>query len=42
LLRRLFWMTVFEPAHFIMERKMMLSLKTLAEKSRLQAVPLAS
>lgn len=41
-LRRLFWMTVFEPAHFIMERKMMLSLKTLAEKSRLQAVPLAS
>jgi hypothetical protein len=41
-LRRLFWMTVFEPAHFIMERKMMLSLKMLAEQSRLQEVPLAS
>jgi hypothetical protein len=42
LLRRLFWVTVFEPAHFVMERKMMLSLKTLSEKSRHQAVPIAS
>ena len=42
LLGRLFWVAVFEPAHFIMERKMMLRLKTLAEKSRLMAVPLAS
>ncbi len=42
LLGRLFWVAVFEPAHFIMERKMMLRLKTLAEKSRLLAVPLAS
>ena len=41
-LRRLFWMAVFEPAHFIMERRMMLTLKTLAEKSDPQAVPLAS
>jgi hypothetical protein len=29
---RLFWMGVFQPAHFIMERKMMLRLKTLAEE----------
>jgi hypothetical protein len=39
---RLFWVTVFEPAHFIMERRMMLTLKTLAEKSDPQAVPRAS
>jgi hypothetical protein len=31
LLRRLFWLGAFDPAHFIMERKMMLRLKTLAE-----------
>jgi hypothetical protein len=31
-LRRLFWMGVFEPAHFTMERKMMLRLRTLAER----------
>jgi hypothetical protein len=42
LLGRLFWMTVFEPAHFIMERKMMLSLKALAEKIRPLAIPIAS
>ena len=41
-LSRLFLMTVFEPAHFIMERKMMRSLKALAERSRSLAVPLAS
>jgi hypothetical protein len=29
---RLFWMAVFQPAHFIMERRMMLRLKFLAEK----------
>jgi hypothetical protein len=39
---RLFWIAVFEPAHFIMERKMMLTLKTLAERSGAVAVPLAS
>jgi hypothetical protein len=32
LVKRLFWMGVFQPAHFIMERKMMLRLKTLAER----------
>jgi len=32
-LRRLFWSFVFDPAHFIMERKMMLRLRTLAEAS---------
>jgi hypothetical protein len=32
LVQRLFWMGVFQPAHFIMERKMMLRLKALAEK----------
>jgi hypothetical protein len=42
LLGRLFWVTVFEPAHFIMERKMMLRLRTLSERTRLAAVPLAS
>ena len=39
---RLFWLMVFEPAHFIMERKMMLSIKRLAEANRPQAMPLAS
>jgi hypothetical protein len=39
---RLFWMGVFEPAHFIMERKMMLRLKSLAEHTERAAVPLAS
>jgi hypothetical protein len=33
-LHRLFWMGVFQPAHFIMERKMMLRLKALAERRR--------
>jgi hypothetical protein len=32
LLQRLFWMGVFQPAQFIMERRMMLRLKALAEK----------
>ena len=32
LVQRLFWMGVFQPAHFIMERRMMLRLKALAEK----------
>lgn len=32
--KRLFWMAVFQPAHFIMERRMILHLKDLAEKSR--------
>jgi hypothetical protein len=41
-LRRLFWMAVFEPAHFIMERKMILRLKALAERSPLAIVPIAS
>lgn len=41
-LGRLFWVAVFEPAHFIMERKMMLRLKTLAELTDSAAVPLAS
>jgi hypothetical protein len=31
-LQRLFWMGVFQPAHFIMERRMMLRLKALAER----------
>lgn len=30
--QRLFWMTVFQPAHFVMERKMLLRLRSLAEK----------
>lgn len=42
LLGRLFWMAVFEPAHFMMERKMMLRVKALAEQTDLAAVPLAS
>ena len=29
--QRLFWMGVFQPAHFIMERRMMLNIKALAE-----------
>ena len=39
---RLFWRAVFEPAHFIMERKMMLQVKMLAERTEEAAVPLAS
>jgi hypothetical protein len=39
---RLFWVAIFEPAHFIMERKMMLRLKTLAERTPRTAVALAS
>jgi hypothetical protein len=31
LLRRLFWFAAFDPAHFVMERKMMLRLRALAE-----------
>jgi hypothetical protein len=42
LARRLFWATVFEPAHFIMERKMMLRIKRLAEAHRVSEVPRAS
>jgi hypothetical protein len=42
LLGRLFWMGLFEPAHFLMERKMMLRLRTLAERTARAAVPLAS
>jgi hypothetical protein len=34
LVQRLFWMGVFQPAHFIMERKMMLRLKALSERHR--------
>ena len=42
-LGRLFWVGVFEPAHFIMERKMMLRLKALAERTgRARPLPLAS
>ena len=42
-LGRLFWVSVFEPAHFVMERKMMLRLKALAERTgRRAAVPQAS
>jgi hypothetical protein len=32
LLLRLFWMGVFQPAHFVMERRMMVHLKSLAER----------
>jgi hypothetical protein len=39
---RLFWMALFAPAHFIMERKMMLSLRRIAERSGGAAVRLAS
>lgn len=31
LFRRLFWLAAFDPVHFIMERKMMLRIKALAE-----------
>jgi len=31
--KRLLWLAVFDPAHFIMERRMMLRLKSLAEGS---------
>jgi len=41
-LGRLFWVGVFEPAHFIMERKMMLRIKQLAEANPSLAIPLAS
>jgi hypothetical protein len=41
-LGRLFHMAVFEPAHFIMERRMMLRLRTLAENTRQVAVSVAS
>lgn len=41
-LGRLFHMAVFEPAHFIMERRMMLRLRTLAENTRQVAVSIAS
>ena len=39
---RLFWAAVFEPAHFIMEQKMMRRIKSLAERPRPVAAPLAS
>jgi len=42
LVGRLFWVAVFEPAHFIMERKMLVHIRALAEKSGQLAVPLAS
>ncbi|MDQ3212983.1 MAG: hypothetical protein M3Q85_09945 [Acidobacteriota bacterium] len=38
----LFWMGLFAPAHFIMERKMMLRIKSLAETHPHSAIPLAS
>jgi hypothetical protein len=38
LLRRVFWFVAFDPAHFIMERKMMLRLRTLAEATPVPAV----
>ena len=41
-LGRLFWVFVFEPAHFIMERKMLLQLKTLAERTPHSSVAIAS
>ena len=41
-LGRLFWLLVFEPAHFIMERKMILRIKELAEVHRPVATPRAS
>jgi hypothetical protein len=40
--KRLFWMGVFQPAHFIMERKMMLRLKALAETRARRAMAHAS
>lgn len=41
LVGRLFWTGVFAPAHFIMERKMTLRIKSLAETHRHSAIPLA-
>ena len=38
---RLFWVMMFEPAHFVMERRMMLQIKALAERTH-PALPLAS
>lgn len=40
--RRLFWMGVFQPAHFVMERRMMLRLKSLAERHWRLSVPHAA
>jgi hypothetical protein len=37
-----FWLVVFEPAHFIMERKMMLRIKALAEGHRHLGAAMAS
>jgi hypothetical protein len=34
IVHRLFWMGAFQPAHFVMERRMMLRLKALAEGHR--------
>ena len=39
LLGRLFWVSAFEPAHFIMERKMLLQIKALAEEERSTGCP---
>lgn len=39
LLNFLFWRVVFEPAHFIMERKMMLGIKERAEQGLQKASP---
>ena len=39
---RLFRLALFDPAHFIMERKMMLRIKALAERTGGIGVPLAS
>lgn len=39
---RIFWRVVFEPAHFIMERKMILRLKALSERTADPQVRLAS
>ena len=41
-LGRVFRVMVFEPAHFIMERKMMLRIRQLAEANAPLAIPLAS
>jgi hypothetical protein len=42
LLQRLFWSFVFDPAHFIMERRMMLRLRMLAEAGSSRAPLLAA
>jgi hypothetical protein len=39
---RLFWMAAFEPAHFIMERRMMGHMKMLCEQTARSPVALAS